>query len=87
MQTISKPMWATICVRRIRTGLTLHGNKGELRQGCNHSTCQWSKVERQKACPWVVQRRSVSKPKDSMTGRYARTMETGVPGLGTSSVT
>ena len=35
----------------------------------------------------MVQRRSVSKPKDSMTGRYALTMETGVPGLGISSVT
>ena len=87
MQTISKPMRATTHVRRFRTRLTLHGNKSVLRQGGQHSTCQWSKVERQKACPWVVQRRSVSKPKDSMTGRYARTMETGVPGLGTSSVT
>ena len=87
MQTISKPKWATTHVRRIRTGLTLHGNKIVLRQGGHNSTCQWSKVERQKACPWVVHRKSVSKPNDSMTGRYALTMETGVPGLGTSSVT
>ncbi len=50
-------------------------------------TCQWSNVDRQNACPCVVLRRSVSNPKDSMTGRYALTMETGVPGLGISSVT
>lgn len=36
---------------------------------------------------WVWYRRSVSKPKLSITGRKALTMKTGVPGLGTSAVT
>jgi hypothetical protein len=36
---------------------------------------QWSKTERQKACPCVWYRRSVSNPNDSMTGKKACTVQ------------
>lgn len=42
-----------------------------LSSGSPGTTAQWSKAERQKACPCVCERRSVSKPKESITGTKA----------------
>jgi hypothetical protein len=40
-----------------------------------------------RTCPSVCVRRSVSKPNDSIAGKYACTENNGVPGFGSSAVT
>ena len=87
----------------------------DLSKGSPGTIAQWSKTDRQKHCPWVCKRKSVSKPKESafvdgkrkkvrltkqkkeeksqmqdyspITGKNARTVYIGDPGLGTSCVT
>lgn len=55
------------------------GSKGrsttDLSKGSPGTMDQWSKTERQKACPCVWYRRSVSNPNDSMTGKKACTVQ------------
>jgi len=42
-----------------------------LSRGSPGTIAQWSNTERQNACPWVWYLKSVSKPKDSITGKNA----------------
>lgn len=44
-----------------------------LSRGSPGTIAQWSNTERQNACPWVWYLKSVSKPKDSITGKNAWT--------------
>ncbi len=48
--------------------------------GSPSKMAQWSKMHCGKACPLVPDLRAAVKPKDSFTGRYARTRNIGVPG-------
>ena len=59
----------------------------DLSRGSPGTVLQWSKDWRGKARPCVATRRSVSKPKESMTGKKARSTRKGVPGRGASLTT
>uniref|UniRef100_A0A6B0U5B3 Secreted protein n=1 Tax=Ixodes ricinus TaxID=34613 RepID=A0A6B0U5B3_IXORI len=58
-----------------------------LSRGSPGTICQWWNMDRQKACPCVCVRRSVSKPKESMAGMKALMVYSGEPGTGASWVT
>lgn len=58
-----------------------------LSNGSPGRTCQWSKIDRQKAWPIVCIRRSDSKPIASIHGIVALMMCNGVPDFGVSDLT
>ena len=64
---------------RVRMPFTISSSLLPFSSGEPFMVSQWSNTDWGNACPPVAWRRSPLKPKDSMTGRYAFTVNIGVP--------
>ena len=64
---------------RVRIALTKSSSLLPFSSGEPFMTSQWSNTDWGNACPPVAWRRSPLKPNDSITGRYAFTVNIGVP--------